>query len=107
MQHDYSLIFKKLHNHYGPQNWWPADSPFEMMIGAILVQNTNWRNAAKALHNLGNRLEPEIIFQMPEAELAELIRSSGFYKMKAKRIKAFMQWFEICHFSVENIKKTR
>ncbi|MDY0406295.1 endonuclease III domain-containing protein [Virgibacillus sp. 179-BFC.A HS] len=105
MEHDYQLIFEKLFNQYGPQNWWPADSPFEMMIGAILVQNTNWRNADKALRNLGNLLEPEIMFHMSETELAERIRSSGFYRLKAKRIKAFMEWFNSYHFCVENIKK--
>lgn len=105
MQHDFQLIYNKLYNHYGPQNWWPADSPLEMMIGSILVQNTNWRNVEKAFLKLKPFLDPEMIHGLPVEELAQLIRSSGFYNIKAKRIKAFMEWFKKSRYDVESIKK--
>jgi len=101
----FSLIFDKLFRHYGPQGWWPADTPFEMMIGSILVQNTNWRNVDKALQKLKPFLQPEVIEQMPMDKLADLIRSSGFYNIKAKRIKAFMAWFKKYNFDVTVIRK--
>ncbi|MBT2217900.1 endonuclease III domain-containing protein [Virgibacillus dakarensis] len=105
MQQNYQVIFETLYRHYGPQNWWPADTPFEMMIGSILVQNTNWRNAEKALTKLSPFLEPEMIDRLPIEELAELIRSSGFFNIKAKRIKAFIDWFKTYHYDIEEIKK--
>ncbi|GGB63332.1 endonuclease [Lentibacillus populi] len=105
MQRSYQVIYETLFNHYGPQNWWPADTPFEMMIGSILVQNTNWRNAEKALTKLSPFLEPEMIDRLPIEELAELIRSSGFFNIKAKRIKAFIDWFKTYHYDIEEIKK--
>lgn len=105
MQQNYQVIFETLYRHYGPQNWWPADTPFEMMIGSILVQNTNWRNAEKALTKLSPFLEPEMIDRLPIEELAELIRSSGFFNIKAKRIKSFIDWFKTYHYDIEEIKK--
>lgn len=58
MANEYQLIYQKLYDYYGPQNWWPAETSLEMMIGSILVQNTNWRNADKALNNLRTFLDP-------------------------------------------------
>lgn len=105
MQPDYQLIYEKLLSRYGPQCWWPADTPFEMMIGSILVQNTNWRNAEKALLKLKPYLNPETIYQLPMEQLAQLIRSSGFFNIKAKRVKAFIEWFKGYHFDIDIIKK--
>lgn len=105
MANDHQLIFDKLFHHYGPQHWWPADTVLEMMLGSILVQNTNWRNADKALQELGTSMDPEVIHDMPVEELAGFIRSSGFYNIKAKRIKAFIKWFRRHHYDVEGIKK--
>ncbi|PAV31610.1 endonuclease [Virgibacillus profundi] len=105
MQPDYQLIYEKLFNHYGPQSWWPADTPFEMMIGSILVQNTNWRNVEKALVKLRPYLDPESIDFLPIEELAQLIRSSGFFNIKAKRIKAFIAWFKKYNFDIDRIKR--
>ncbi|RDW17419.1 endonuclease III domain-containing protein [Oceanobacillus chungangensis] len=104
MQPAYQLIYDKLFEHYGPQSWWPAETPFEMMIGSILVQNTNWRNVDKALIKLGPYFEPEIIDHFPIEDLAQLIRSSGFYNIKAKRIKAFMEWFRQYDYDTKRIK---
>ncbi|MEW9677110.1 endonuclease III domain-containing protein [Lentibacillus sp. L22] len=104
MEQRFTQIYDRLHNYFGMQNWWPADTVFEMMVGAILVQNTNWRNAEKALHHAKPFLTPEQLDEMPTEELALLIRSSGFYRVKAKRIKAFLKWFQRYDYSVEYIK---
>ncbi|WP_106498006.1 endonuclease III domain-containing protein [Lentibacillus sp. Marseille-P4043] len=105
MQSNYQLTYDMLFNHYGPQNWWPADTHFEMLIGSILVQNTNWRNANKALQKLKPYMDPELIDQLSAEELAQLIRSSGFFNIKAKRIKAFIGWFKNYHYDIDKIKK--
>lgn len=91
-------IFQIMYNALGPQYWWPGDSPLEICIGAILTQNTNWQNASKAIDNLksANALDPDSIDKMTNVELAELIRSSGYYNQKAKKLKAF------AHFVIEN-----
>jgi len=87
-------IFKVLFDKYGPQYWWPADSPFEVIIGAILTQNTNWNNVEKAINNLKkeNILSPEELYKIDVNKLETLIRSSGFYKIKAERIKNFLNF---------------
>lgn len=105
MQQRYSFIYERLYQYYGPQNWWPAETPFEMLIGAILVQNTSWRNVEKALVQLGEFLDPKTIEHLPEDELAQLIKSSGFFNIKAKRIKAFIQWFNKYEYDIEKIKQ--
>ncbi|MCJ7841975.1 endonuclease III domain-containing protein [Lederbergia sp. NSJ-179] len=105
MQQEYTFIYERLYQHYGPQNWWPAETPFEMLIGAILVQNTSWRNVEKALVQLKPFLDPKTIERLPEAELAQLIKSSVFFNIKAKRIKAFIQWFNTYEYDIEKIKK--
>lgn len=78
----------------GPQRWWPGETPFEVVIGAILTQNTNWSNVEKAIRNLkaAGRLSPEGIHELDVTELAQLIRPSGFFNVKARRVKAFINW---------------
>lgn len=73
---------------YGPQHWWPADSAFEMMVGAVLTQNTAWRNVEQALGNLkrARLLSPERMEKLGVEELAALIRPAGYYNIKAKRL---------------------
>jgi len=84
-------LFKALLDHYGPQHWWPGETDWEVMVGAILTQNTAWTNVEKALGNLKARglLTVEGMHRTPEAELAGLIRPSGYYNQKAKRLKDF------------------
>ncbi|MFC3041121.1 endonuclease III domain-containing protein [Virgibacillus xinjiangensis] len=101
----YLLVYEKLMDFYGPQGWWPADTPFEMMIGSILVQNTSWRNVEKAFLKLRPYLEERTLYAMPVEELALLIRSSGFFNMKAKRIKAFLEWYERYDFHVSKVQQ--
>jgi endonuclease-3 related protein len=78
----------------GPRQWWPGETPFEVIIGAILTQNTNWSNVEKAIKNLkmAGKLSPEGIYGLSITELAELIKPSGFFNVKAKRVKAFISW---------------
>lgn len=86
-------IYTTLLDHYGPQNWWPADTPLEMVVGAVLTQNTNWKNVSKALTNLkaGNLLELDLLNALPHDELAMHIRPAGYYNLKAKRLKNLLQ----------------
>ena len=88
-------LYQKLYNNMGAQRWWPAETPIEMMLGAILVQNTNWKNADMALTRLyeETQFDGKKILQMPLEQLQQTIRSSGFYKNKGKAIHALMDWF--------------
>lgn len=89
-------LFATLEHLWGPQNWWPADTPFEVIAGAILVQNTAWTNAAKAIQALreAGALSLEGIRQTPLPEIERLVRSSGFFRQKAARLKAFVEWLD-------------
>jgi endonuclease III related protein len=82
-------IYGRLFRAFGPQHWWPGDSPFEIAAGAILTQNTNWLNAEKAIKNLkhARALSAKALAAMPEAELSDHIRPAGYYTLKAKRLK--------------------
>lgn len=81
-------IYQRLLDHFGPQHWWPADSPFEVMVGAVLTQNTSWQNVSRALDNLRreNRLSFEGLVELSLDSLASLIRPSGYYNLKALRL---------------------
>jgi endonuclease III related protein len=105
MRHKYQVIYDKLFHYYGPQNWWPAETPFEMMMGAILVQNTSWVNVERALLKLTPYLEPERIEKLQTDELAQHIKSSGFFNIKAKRIKSYIEWFKTYNYEIDRIKK--
>ncbi len=84
--------YAALNVRFGHRNWWPADSPFEVCVGAILTQNTAWKNVAKAIDNLkqASALDPLIIYRMPVEELAQLIRPAGYYNVKALRLRNFI-----------------
>jgi endonuclease-3 related protein len=88
-------IYKKLYSYFGPQHWWPAESPFEVMAGAILTQNTNWSNVEKAINNLKEKklLQPLKLYRLPKARLARLIKPAGYYNIKAGRLKEFLKFF--------------
>ena len=88
-------IYEALLEHFGRQGWWPGESGFEMMVGAVLTQNTNWTNVEKAIANLKkhDRLSPAAIDRMDREELAELIRPAGYFNTKAKRLKNLVRWF--------------
>ena len=82
-------VFNRLLNHLGPQHWWPGESPFEVMVGAVLVQNTAWRNVERAISNLRNRdlLDPQRLADLELAELQELIRPAGYFRIKSTRLR--------------------
>ncbi len=87
-------IYHRLYHHFGPQGWWPAETPFEVCVGAILTQNTNWQNVEKALAGLKARelLSPEALAEVPLEVLAELIRPAGYFRVKAQRLKHFLSF---------------
>lgn len=82
--------------YYGPLNWWPAESAYEVCIGAILTQNTAWTNVEKAISELKavGALTQERLLQIDKNDLAGLIRASGFFIIKSERIKSFVQWLD-------------
>ncbi len=88
-------IYKKLFSHFGPQHWWPGETPFEVAIGAILTQNTAWSNVVKAINNLKREklLDPVRLYHISEKRLAHLIKPSGYFNTKSKRLKSFMEMF--------------
>jgi endonuclease-3 related protein len=94
-----SDIYEALYSHFGPQHWWPGDYPFEIAVGAILTQNTNWTNVEKAIRNLKAQkaLTAEAIHTMSHSRLASLIKPAGYFNVKAKRLKNFIT-FLIIHY---------
>jgi endonuclease-3 related protein len=87
-------IYRRLFERYGPQHWWPAREPFEVIVGAILTQSTAWTNVEKAIANLraADKLSAEALRTLPDNELAALIHPCGYYNVKARRLKAFADW---------------
>ncbi|MDB4349523.1 endonuclease III domain-containing protein [Omnitrophica bacterium] len=84
-------IYDRLYKEFGPRGWWPADTPFEVIVGAILTQNTAWSNVEKAIRNLKAErlLDPSSLAAVRRDRLARLIRPAGYYNVKAKRLKNF------------------
>ena len=87
-------VFHRLLDRLGHQGWWPGESPWEVMIGAVLVQNTAWKNVERALENLrtAQLLDPHQLAATDSAELAELIRPAGYYRRKAARLLNLMRF---------------
>ncbi len=87
-------IYHRLFDQYGPQHWWPAETPLEMIVGAILTQSAAWTNVEKAIGNLkfNGTLSIAGLREIPREELARLIYSSGYYNVKAGKVKAFIDW---------------
>ena len=92
-------LYDDLHAKYGEQNWWPAETPFEVAIGAILGQATAWRNVVKAINNLkaANLLNPDGLSKLSQDELETLILPSGYYRAKAKKVRAFLTHLQGYH----------
>jgi endonuclease-3 related protein len=86
------LVYERLLAAYGPQGWWPGETAFEVVVGAILTQSASWTNVERAIAALkaAGALAPEAVFRMPEHELAALIRPSGYFNAKARKLKAFV-----------------
>ena len=103
-------IYHRLFESLGPQHWWPGETLFEIMVGAVLTQNTSWANVEKAIHNLKehNLLTPLAIHRLSLTQLQELIKPSGFYRVKAQRLRALVGWLvEAFHGDLERMCKRR
>lgn len=91
---DLLAIYTRLLNFFGEQGWWPAETPFEVVVGAILTQNTAWGNVERAITNLkrAGLLTPHGLIAARESQVAEFIRPAGYYNVKARRLKNFMDF---------------
>lgn len=91
LMHYYEAMLR----HSGPSRWWPGDSPFEVVVGAVLTQNTAWRNVEKALNLLRQRgeLTPRLVWDLSQEELEECLRPSGFFRLKARRLRNVLGFF--------------
>lgn len=87
-------IYQRLWDCYGPQDWWPAEEPFEVIVGAILTQSAAWSNVEKAIARLksAGALFPGALRELPLSEVARLIYPSGYYNAKARKLQSFAQW---------------
>jgi len=87
-------VYDRLYAAYGPQHWWPGDSPFEVMVGAILTQSAAWHNVEIGIANLkaAGMLSPAALCQVPVEEIARLIYPCGYYNAKARKLKALVEW---------------
>lgn len=88
-------IFRRMFAAFGPQHWWPGESPFEVMVGAVLTQNTNWGNVEQAIGRLkqGGILSPQAIYEIPLSLLSSYIQPAGYYNIKAGRLKNLVSFF--------------
>lgn len=100
-------VYSKLLSHYGPQQWWPGDTQFEITIGAILTQNVSWGNVQKAIAHLKERnlLYPQRLFNEDMAVIAQCIKPSGYYNQKAYAVTSFLKWFKNYDFSFDELQK--
>ncbi|TNF55589.1 endonuclease III domain-containing protein [bacterium] len=87
-------IYRRLYRAFGPQHWWPGETPFEVAVGAVLTQNTSWGNVEKAIENVKQKkaLRSSSLHRMRHKELAKLIKPAGYFNIKAKRLKEFLNF---------------
>ena len=90
-----NAVFDCLYLAYGPQRWWPAETPFEVMVGAVLTQNTAWSNVERAIVKLAQAglRSPELVLEADLPNLAGLLRPAGYFNVKARRLKNFIDFF--------------
>lgn len=96
MQLTITQLYQKILDQMGPSGWWPADSKAEIIIGAILIQNTNWRNADRALTGLrqATQLDPERLLDLPIEKLHDLVRPAGFFHNKSRALVSVFSWLQ-------------
>lgn len=94
MKSDLRDYYRWLRAHFGHQHWWPGETPFEICVGAVLTQNTAWSNVEKAIGNLkrARALSPQALHRLSERQIATLIRPSGYFNIKARRLKHFVNF---------------
>jgi len=97
-------IYDTLLAHYGDPHWWPAETPYEVMIGAVLTQNTAWGNVEKAIAGFNRCLSPELIAGINLEDLIEIIRPAGFFNQKAVYLKNVTAWFARYGYDVQTVK---
>ena len=99
MKEQLARLYQRLYDHFGPQHWWPGDTPFEVMLGAVLTQNTNWGNVEKAIDNLKGvgLLSYPRLAELPAGLLAEYIRPAGYYNIKAARLHNLFALIRDCY----------
>ena len=87
-------VYRRLFDAFGPQHWWPGETPFEVIVGAVLTQNTSWQNVRRAIANLrdADLLEPTALYAVPVEELEDLIRPAGYFRVKAKRLRSLLRF---------------
>ena len=87
-------LYAALLHTFGHRAWWPGQTPFEVMVGAVLTQNTNWQNVERAIRNLreADLLEPHALYKVPAEELEELIRPAGYFRVKARRLRSLLEF---------------
>jgi len=87
-------VYQRLFESLGPQHWWPGESPLEVMVGAVLVQNTTWKNVEKAIDNLreADLLTPKKLLSAPTDELEDLIRPTGYFRQKTQRLRGLIEF---------------
>lgn len=95
----FDSLYRGLVSVYGPQHWWPAQTTFEIIAGAVLTQNTAWTNVERALLNLreADVMNAGRILDLPEEELSDLLRPSGCYRVKSRRLRAICEWLRVHH----------
>jgi endonuclease-3 related protein len=98
-------IYDSLLAHYGDLQWWPAKTPYEVIVGAVLTQNTVWGNVEKAIANFGDNLSPEFVSNTDTTELTDIIRPAGFFNQKAACLKAVTQWFAGYGFDMPTVQR--
>ena len=101
-------VYAALRKAFGHQKWWPGDTPFEVMVGAILTQNTAWTNVEKAILNLkkAKKLSFAALHRIPEKALSRLIRPAGYFNVKADRLKCFMEFLgRECQGDLSKLKR--
>ena len=98
-------IYEKLLAHYGAPHWWPAQTPYEVIVGAVLTQNTAWTNVAHALANFGGSLCPEFVASADIGHLKNLVRPAGFFNQKAAYLKAVTAWFAKYNYSADEARR--
>ncbi len=100
-------MYEAMLDRLGPSHWWPGESPFEVMVGAILTQNASWENVARAIAALKaeNLLAPERLYLLSHSELAERIRPAGYFRLKAQRLKNFLLFLkQEYRFNLESLQ---
>ncbi|MFW5770870.1 MAG: endonuclease III domain-containing protein [Spirochaetota bacterium] len=100
-------IYSRMYSHYGPQGWWPGDTPFEIAVGAILTQNVAWVNVSKAIANLKEEklVTPKKLAGADPDIVKSLIRPAGYYNQKAQTLRDFLSWFSRYRYSFPMLQK--